>query len=342
MLSVMIEPEKVILTPDMLTPQQAADMDAYRPLARPAARKLLEPHLALNSRMSLLGFDPENPAEFEHPFQDPEAYLVKSKLHPVELGNQSARMADGRYDDMVEMARGDQEAEEIIRECGEIIANGGFIWIVTAHIDDLTDIAYAGQLTTSLLNEVGGEAHTPKEKLMMLSMALSEGGYEMEVEGVDKPLVIPMVQVVQTGFNKVIRTWPKTDSSIKILEEFGLPDFAVDRWINGNAILATEQIVEGGHGIGAMGSSGTTRTRSGAMSPINSKTIDMLTLPNAYMLGMTLWRQSDKPVARFLGRPVKINPGDRGQVDNFFTELTADMNGHIAGGNFRYKRPASR
>ena len=325
---------------EAFTPEQQQAMAEYRRLARPAGRALIEPHTRRDPRIVHMPFDPERPDEFDFPFQDPEAYLVEpDERLPVEAGNINARLADSRFDDMIEMAGQGQEAQEIIHEAGEIIGNGGFIWITTAHIEDLTDIAYAGHITTNLLTALGKPEKAPKDVLAMLSMAISEGAYLMELEGFDKPQPVPMLGVVLSGFTKVIRTWPRTESARPIIDE--LPDFAVE-WINTNAVEATEDIVATGHATGAMGSSGTTRTFDGAMSPINRKTTDMLTLPNAYMLGMTVWRQSDTPVARYMDRPVKIDSGHPEQVDDFFTRLTGDMNDHIPGSNFRYNRPDSR
>jgi hypothetical protein len=325
---------------EAFTPEQEQAMAEYRLLARPVGRELLLPHTYRDERMVLVRFDEDKPGEFDFPFQDPEAFLVEPEERlSVESGNINARRADSRFDDMISMAGEGSEAQEIIQEAGEIVENGGFVWISTAHIEDLTDIAYAGHITTNLLTELGEPEKAPKDVLAMLSMAISEGAYLMELEGFDEPQPIPMLGVVLSGFTKVIRTWPRTDTANEIVDK--LPGFAVE-WINANAVQATKDIVAKGHATGAMGSSGTTRTVDGAMSPVNGKTIDMLSLPNAYMLGMTVWRQSDKPVARYMGRPVKIDPERPGQVDDFFTRLTGDMNDHIPGSNFRYNRPDSR
>ncbi len=315
------------------TPDQQQAMAEYRSLARPAGQELLLPHTYRDERMVLLPFDADRPYEYDFFFQDPEKFLleVPAKL-PVEEGNKNARLADKRFDGMIQMAGEGQEAQEIIHEVGEIIENGGFVWISTAHIDDLTDIAYAGHITTNLLTDLGKEKQAPKDVLAMLSMAISEGAYLMDLNGDGKLEPIPMLGVVLSGFTKVIRTWPRTEAAKPIVD--GLPGFAVE-WINSNAVQATKDIVAAGHATGAMGSSGTTRTVEGAMSPVNRKTIEMLALPNAYMLGMTVWRQTDTPVVRYMGRPVKIDPGRADQVDDFFTRLTGDMNEHIPGGNFR-------
>ncbi|MGH7192092.1 MAG: hypothetical protein ACREJM_01000 [Candidatus Saccharimonadales bacterium] len=324
---------------EILTPPPQADLEEYRRLARQVSRELLASHVARDERMRYLPFNEAHPESFDFPFQDPEAFVVPSPRMPVEEGNKWANMADRRFDDMIAMAGEGQEAQEIIHEAGEIVANGGFIWEVTAHIEDLTDIAYAGHIVTNHLASLGRPECAPEETMLMLSMALSEGAYTMELEDFDEPVDVPMVGVTQTGFTKVVRTWPRTGTAKDIVAK--LPVSVVE-WINANAVGVAKDTVAEGHATGAMGPTGSTKLVGGAMAPINTKTRDMLTLPNAYMLGMTVWRQSDTPVARYMGRPVKVDAEHPGQVDDFFVNLTSDMNAHIPGVNLRYQRPDDR
>lgn len=323
---------------EILTPPPQGDLEEYRRLARPVSRELMASHVARDPRMQYLPFDEEHPESFDFPFQDPEAFVVRSPQLPVEEGNTWANKADGRFSDMVAMAGEGQEAEEIIHEAGEIIAAGGFIWEVTAHIEDLTDIAYAGHIVTNHLAGLGRPECLPQDTMLMLSMALSEGAYTMELEGVDEPVDVPMVGATQTGFTTVVRTWPRTGTAKDIV---GKLPVSVVEWINARAVDVAKGTVAEGHATGAMGPTGSTKLVNGAMASINSKTRDMLTLPNAYMLGMTVWRQSDTPVARYMGRPVKVDPEHPGQVDDFFVRLTEDMNAHIPGVDLHYQRPES-
>lgn len=331
-----------LITEDMLTPEQQQAMAEYHPLARPAARALLQPHVEAVERMEYLDFEPDKPESWED-FQEPDRYLVTTPRMPIKEGTRWATLADSRFPGMIEMAGEGQEAQEIIHEAGEIIANGGFIWIVTPHIDDLTDIAYAGHITTTHLADQD-KNYQPEDTLVVVSVGVSEGSYKMELETPEgrREVEVPMLGAARTGFTKIVRTWPKTESALKVIEGFKLPKFAVDSWMNGNAVRVIEHTVAEGHATGSMGSSGTTRTKDGAMAPINSKTAAMLSLPNAHVLGMTLWRQSDRPVARYMGRPVKLDPNHPEQVDDLFERLTSDMNEHVPGGNFRYTRPATR
>lgn len=308
------------------------DLAKYRRLARPISRQMLASHVDRDEQMELVDdFDPEHPERFAEDWQDPELYVVETPRASVEDGNRVANWADPRFDDMVEMAGEGQEAQEIIDEAGEIVADGGFIWVVTEHIEDLTDIAYADHILTNHLDGLGRPESMPEQTLLMLSMALSEGRYTMKTK--DGPVKVPMIAAARTGFTKIVRTWQRTDSANELVDR--LPASVV-RWINANGVRVAEDTVEEGHGTGAMGPSGTTGLVDGATAPINSKTRRALTLPNAYMLGMTVWRQTDRPVARYAGRPVKIEPEDYDRFDGFFERLTADMNAHIPDMDLRH------
>ena len=319
---------------ERLTAAQQQDREQYIANAPLVARSLLAAHVnAPDSSMVLLPHDLA-----KHPAQDPMCFVVDTDPRPLEVANQYARMADRRFDAMVEMAAQSQEAEEIIDAAGQILDAGNNIWVATAHVDDINDMAYAGKISTNLLHE---RNHKPKNTIAIISKAIPEAAYLMDIEGSAEPLEVPLMMVLQTGFTRIVLTWPKTVSSEDGLSK--LPEAEVNRHNREQgAIGAIDETLSQGKALGAIAPTGRTRLVNGEMTPISDATIGLMARPDTYVWPMIVWRQSDVPVVRFCGEPVQIDPEHPEQADDLMSLITADMNTRIPGKNFAYTAPIRR
>jgi hypothetical protein len=320
---------------ERLTEAQQEDRDNYIADAPQVARNLLEPHIGPGSKMVLMEHDPE-----KYTWQDPMRFVVDTDAMPLEASDDIAIMADRRFPAMVEMAGEGQEAETIIDATHKLLEAGSSIWIVTAHVDDITDIGFAGKIVTNLLHE-RHNGYRPESTLIMISKSIGEAAYLMDIEGAPEPLEIPMVSAIQTGFTRIVLPWPRSASTDEELKK--LPDAEISRHNGENGVKgAVDATLKAGGALGAIAPTGRTRLVNGAMSPVNSATIGLMARPNTYVLPMIVWRQSEVPVVRFCSEPVQIDPEHPEQADDVMSLITSAMNREIPGKNFAYQAPSSR
>lgn len=320
---------------ERLTEAQQQDRDLYITNAPQVARNLLGPHVGPGSKMVLMEHDTE-----KYPWQDPMCFVVDGEQQPLEASDEIATMAEPRFHEMVEMAGAGGKAEEIIDSTYELLEDGSNIWMATAHVDDITDIAYAGKIVTNLLHG-RHNGYRPKSTLIMIAKSIGEAAYLMDIEDAPEPLEVPMVPAIQTGFTRIVMPWPRSPSTD---EEFkNLPDAEVSRHNGEKGVKgAVDETLKAGGTLGAIAPTGRTRLVNGAMSPVNTATIGLMARPNTYVLPMIVWRQSEVPVVRFCSEPLQIDPKHPEQADAIMSLITSVMNKEIPDKDFVYQAPASR
>ena len=317
-----------------LAADRQTDRDSYIENAPLVARNLLEAHVnAPGSNMVLLEHD-----QVKYPGQDPMRFVVDTEPQPLSVADEYARIADPRFDDMVEMAGAGREAEEIIDAAGQLLEAGNNIWVATAHVDDINDVAYGGKISANLLDRRG---FTPKTTLAIISKAIPEAAYLMNIKGFEEPVEIPLMVVLQAAFSRIVLPWPKTVSSE---DELGkLPQAELNRHNREHGVIGViDETLEAGGALGAIAPTGRTRLVNGAMTPINDATIGLMARPNTYVWPMIVWRQSEVPVVRYCGEPVQIDPEHPEQADDIMVRITTDMNESIPNKNFVYDPPVRR
>jgi hypothetical protein len=311
-----------------LTEAQQQDRELYIANAPQVARKLLDPHIVEGGRMVKLPHDPSKP---EFPGQYPTCYAIDTKPMPLELTDSYATLADPNFPKMVEMASAGREAEDIIDASYEIQKEGGNVLVATWHLGDINDVAFGGKIHN---NNVASrhEGFRPKETLIVISKLIPEAGYLMEIEGEQVP--ISMVYVLNTGFTRVVLSWPKTSSFEE--ERKKLPEAEIERH-NRAAKDAINETLDAGGTAGALAPSGSTRE-----STISDATISLVARPNTYVLPMIVWRDSEKPIVLYCSEPTQIDPEHPEQMDDVMKLIASQMNEVIPGENFDYNAPPTR
>lgn len=316
-----------------LDPAEQLDREKYLINASVAAGKLLDPHIVEGGRMVRLPHDPARP---EFPGQDPRCYGMISDSLPLDAADNIARMADPRFDLMVEMAVESTEANEIVAASHELLVARKNILVVTRHDGEITDLAFGNKILVNNMADAHG-GFIPRNKLIVLSKAIPEVGYLMQAPGTEEPQPVSMAYATSTGFEVLVMPWPKTGSSKKMIEDC-LPEAEVTRHNReeGASGLVVATLAEGGVAAAAAPSGSTRETR------VSDATVNLLAQPNTYILPMIVRRNNGLLIARYCSMPIPIDPENPIQVDEAMTLMTDQTNELVPGSALTYDAPRRR
>lgn len=316
-----------------LSPAEQQDREDYLVNAPAAASKLVDPHIVDGGRMVKLPHDPRRP---EFPGQDPRCYGIISDGLSLEAADNIARMADPRFDSMVEMAIAGTAAKEIVAATHELVASGANVWVVTRHEGEITDLAYGNKILVNHMADAHG-GFVPRQKLIILSKAIPEAGYLMQTPEMEEPQPVSMALATSTGFEVLVMPWPKTGSSKKLIEDY-LPESEVTRHNReeGASGLVVATFAEGGT-LGAIAPTGSTRE-----TRVSDATVNLIAQPDTYILPMIVRRNNGLLLARYCSMPIPVDPENPVQVDQAMTVITDQSNELIPGSNLTYDAPVRR
>lgn len=164
-----------------------------------------------------------------HPGQNPLQVRVQGKQLPIETTDYIANLVNPRYTETRDAQLEDEEVVEKVHEIADHLQSGGNLMIITPHVKNLIDVAFAEKYVADLLEII---AKQKTDRAIMVAKPISFLGYELD------GATVPALNVLQALCNSILLGITRTESSRDIVSE--LPKPVVD-FMNGQNYRYSER-----------------------------------------------------------------------------------------------------